>query len=84
MIDSSWNQWLFTEIGSKVFEWIKGLVIDEKFGVQAYNLIPSQLTRIDNNLSTAYNQAHRRSIKECNFILNRNKQLLKVMVVRIV
>jgi hypothetical protein len=77
-LDSVWNQWLFQKIGSEIFEWIKELVTDDKFRFQAYRLIPSRLNITNNSLSKQYNESFEMAVKNCNFILNRNNQLLRV------
>jgi hypothetical protein len=77
-LDSLWNQWLFDKIGSEIFQWIKELVKETQFGFQAYRLIPSKLTLINNILSKRFNRSFEASIRNCNFILNRKNQLLKV------
>ncbi|CAF4277629.1 unnamed protein product [Rotaria sp. Silwood2] len=76
--DSFWNQWLFDTIGSEIFQWIKELVIDDKFQFQAYRLIPLKLNLTNNILSKQFNESFEMAITQCNFILNRNNQLLKI------
>ncbi|CAF0977112.1 unnamed protein product [Adineta steineri] len=76
--DSVWNQWLFAKIADQIFQWIKELVKDNKFRFQAYRLIPWKLNLIDNPLSKQFNDSFAIAIKQCNFILNRKNQLLKV------
>ncbi|CAF4960034.1 unnamed protein product [Rotaria sp. Silwood1] len=76
--DSVWNQWLFNKIGSEIFQWIIELVKDKKFRSQAYRLIPSKLTLINNILSRQFDDSFAVTIKNCSFILNRKNQLLRV------
>ncbi|CAF0984392.1 unnamed protein product [Adineta ricciae] len=76
--DSIWNQWLFSVIGDQILQWIKQLVREKKFRCQAYQLIPSKLNLTDNVLSEEFNKSFEMSIKQCNFILNRKNELLKV------
>ncbi|CAF1142611.1 unnamed protein product [Adineta ricciae] len=76
--DSIWNQWLFSVICDQILQWIKQLVRDKKFRCQAYRLIPSKLNLTDNVLSEEFNESFEMSIKQCNFILNRKNDLLKV------
>ncbi|CAF3334293.1 unnamed protein product, partial [Rotaria sp. Silwood2] len=76
--DYVWNQWLFNKIGSEIFQWITELVKDKKFRSQAYRLIPSKLTLINNILSRQFDDSFAATIKNSSFILNRKNQLLRV------
>ncbi|UJR07466.1 hypothetical protein I4U23_011755 [Adineta vaga] len=76
--DSIWNQWLFEKIGCEIFQWITELVKDPKFRYQAYRLIPSYLTSMNNLLSKRFNESFTTTITNCRFILNRKNKLLKI------
>jgi hypothetical protein len=78
VLDSAWNQWLFSITGIKLFEWIKELVDNDKFRSQAYNLIPSKLNLTNNVLSELFDKSLDTVIQSCGFILNRKKHLLRV------
>jgi len=78
-LDSVWNQWLFGEIGNEIIQWIKELVTDEKFRFQSYRLIPSKLNLANNILAKRFNESFETSVKHCDFILNRENQLLRVL-----
>ena len=79
MLDSPWNQWLFEKIASEIFGWIKDLVREKKFRFQAYRLIPSKSNLTKNILANRFNESLKTTIENCNFILNRKNQLLKVI-----
>lgn len=59
-------------------QWIKELVTNETFRFQAYQIIPSKLKLINNILSERFNRSFEIALKQCNFILNRTNQLLRV------
>ena len=77
-LDSSWNQWLFQQIGLKIFQWIHEIVINDRFSFQAYQLIPTKLNLTNNKLSQHFNEAFAWNIEHYPFIRNRFNQLLKV------
>jgi hypothetical protein len=81
-VDFVWNQWLFNRIGQEIIQWIKELVSDEKFRSQAYRLIPSKLKLTNNILSKRFNESFETAVKQCNFILNRANQLLRVRIMK--
>jgi hypothetical protein len=62
----------------KIFEWIKELVMNDQFHSQAYQLLPTKLNLINNNLSKQFNDAFDFSIQNCRFIRNRKNELLKI------
>jgi hypothetical protein len=75
--DSKWNQWLFKSISRELFKWIAVLVVG-KYSYQAYNLIPSKLLNVSDDLSNAYNDGIQEAIISIPFVLSKEDKLLKV------
>jgi hypothetical protein len=73
--ESPWNEWIFQCIPTELFKWIAELVQAGQY--DSYNLLPVRLSQGD-HLATAYNTAFTKAIEEIPFIINTNKQLLKV------
>lgn len=73
--ESIWNQWLFEQIGTKLFEWIAELVQSE-YQFQAYNLLPDKIT--PNSLGKAFNEAMDTALETIPFVVTKNGDLIKV------
>ena len=74
-VDSIWNQWLFTQIGTKLFEWIAELVHSE-YQYQAYNLLPNKI--ISNTLGEQFNKAMDIALETIAFVTVKNGNLVKI------
>ncbi|KGA21945.1 transcriptional regulator [Pectobacterium brasiliense] len=72
---SVWNQWLFTQIGTKLFEWIAELVQSE-YQFQAYNLLPNKI--ISDTLGEQFNKAMDIALQTISFVTVKNGKLVKV------
>ncbi|AUV08178.1 sacsin N-terminal ATP-binding-like domain-containing protein [Citrobacter freundii complex sp. CFNIH9] len=72
---STWNQWLFTQIGTKLFEWIAELVQSE-YQFQAYNLLPNKI--LSDTLGQHFNKAMDIALQTISFIPVKNGNLVKV------
>ena len=74
-LDSRWNQWLFEQIGVKLFEWIAELVQSE-YQFQSYNLLPDKLT--SDSLGKAFNEAMGTALETIPFVVTKNRDLVKI------
>ena len=72
--DSVWNQWIFTEIAYRYFNWIAELADDESYGYQIYNVIPNKLH--NGLLGDFFNEGFEKAIDEIAFIKNQNGELI--------
>lgn len=73
--DSIWNQWLFTQIGTKLFEWVAELVHSE-YQYQAYNLLPNKI--ISDTLGEQFNKAIDIALETIAFVTVKNGNLVKI------
>lgn len=73
-LDSPWNQWLFSQIGLRIFEWIRELVMNDRFSFQSYQLIPMKLNLTNNKLSQCFNEGRDWCLRNSPFIRNRIHQ----------
>ncbi len=74
-IDSIWNQWLFKQIGTKLFEWIAELAQSE-YQFQAYNLLPNKIK--NDSLGKAFNEAMDKALETIPFVATKHGNLIKV------
>lgn len=72
--DSVWNQWIFTEIAYRYFNWIAELADDESYGYQIYNVIPNKLH--NGLLGDFFNEGFEKAIDEIAFVKNQNGELI--------
>ena len=77
--DSLWNQWLFQQIGLKTFDWIRDIVISNRFSFEVYQLISNKLNLTNKKLSQQFDEAFDWKFENDLSIRNRIKQLLKVL-----
>lgn len=76
--DLEWNQWLFTQIPIKYFEWISKLADkNSKFNRQFLTVIPQRLNGF-NELENKFNNGYDEAIETIAFIPNLQGDLLKV------
>ncbi len=76
--DTFWNQWLFTQIPIKYFEWISQLADkNSKFNKQFLKILPQKLNGF-NELENKFNEGYSEAIKTIAFIPNMQGDLLKV------
>nr|WP_063454846.1 ATP-binding protein [Wohlfahrtiimonas chitiniclastica] len=73
--DSIWNQWLFEQIGTKLFEWIAELVQSE-YQFQAYNLLPNKIK--SDSLGNSFNKAIDMALDLISFVVTNTGDLVKV------
>lgn len=72
---STWNQWLFGEIGIKIFKWIAELVQSD-YQWQAYNLLPDKIS--EDSLGKEFNKAIDEALDTIPFVVARNGKLIKI------
>jgi hypothetical protein len=76
--DLDWNQWLFTQIPIKYFEWISDLAnLNSKFNRQFLTVLPQKLNGF-NELESKFNQGYKTAIESIAFIPNQQGKLIKV------
>lgn len=76
--DLEWNQWLFTQIPIKYFEWISKLADkNSKYNRQFLNVLPQRLNGF-NELENKFNDGFNEAIETIAFIPNLYGDLLKV------
>lgn len=73
--ESIWNQWLFKEIGIKLFNWIAELVQSE-YQWQAYHLLPDKIYA--DSLGIEFNKAIDIALETIPFVVARNGKLIKI------
>ncbi|WP_260663652.1 sacsin N-terminal ATP-binding-like domain-containing protein [Enterococcus casseliflavus] len=74
-VNSKWNQWIFKEVASSLFEWIAYLVKGE-FALQAYHLLPSKME--GNSLGMSFDKGFDESLKRFSFVLCDDGSLSKI------
>lgn len=74
-VESIWNQWLFEQIGTKLFEWVAELVQSE-YQFQAYNLLPDKIKH--DSLGKAFNKAMDTALETIPFVVTKRGDLIKV------
>lgn len=72
--DSLWNQWIFTEIAYRYFEWIAELAETKLYGYQIYNVIPNKLH--NGQLGDFFNDGFEKALNEIAFIKNQKEELI--------
>lgn len=75
--DRFWNQWLFENIGIKIFDWLE-LLSYSKYKYQILHLLPNRFNSIQNELKLAFDRALKEVGKVKAFIPNKNGALRKV------
>lgn len=76
--DLEWNQWLFTQIPIKYFEWISDLAnLNSKFNRQFITVLPQKLNGF-NSLESKFNEGYKTAIESIAFIPNQQGKLIKV------
>ena len=76
--DLEWNQWLFTQIPIKYFEWISDLAnLNSKFNRQFITVLPQKLNGF-NALESKFNEGYKTAIESIAFIPNQQGKLIKV------
>lgn len=76
--DLDWNQWLFTQIPIRYFEWISDLAsFDSKFNRQFITVLPQKLNGF-NELESKFNEGYKTAIESIAFIPNQHGKLIKV------
>lgn len=74
-VESIWNQWLFEQIGTKLFKWVAELVQSE-YQFQAYNLLPDKIKY--DSLGKAFNKAMDTALETIPFVVTKRGDLIKV------
>ena len=72
--DRFWNQWLFKNIGIKIFEWLK-MLSTSSYKYQILHLLPNRFNSVQNELKIAFDRALNEIVKTKAFIPNRNGEL---------
>lgn len=72
--DRFWNQWLFKNIGIKIFDWLE-LLSSSKYKNQILHLLPNRFNSVQNELKIAFDEALIEAGKIKAFIPNENGTL---------
>ena len=74
--DQFWNQWIFENIGKKLFDWFV-LLSDSEYKNQILHLLPDTNNNIQNELKISFNKSFIKEGKAKAFIPNKNGFLRK-------
>ena len=76
--DTYWNQWIFSQIPLKYFNWIAELAhVDSEYNKQFLSVLPRKLNGY-NQLETHFNKGYNKAIETVAFIPNLEGDLLKL------
>jgi len=75
--DRIWNQWLFSQIAEKIFDWLSILSVS-KYKYQLLNLLPEKFSKSQNELKNSFNNSFQNNVSIKPFIITAKENVKKV------